>query len=193
MTDQRGAAKNSELVYVKPQQIKGTHLIFRNACLEDAAFIVALRTDSKKSQYISATSADVQQQIAWLERYAKDDSQIYFIIHDPHMERLGTVRLYDRQKDSFCWGSWILKEGTPNMYSIESALIVYHYALSLGFKSAHFEVRKGNASVLRFHERFGAKMVRETPEDFFYKISDQAIAQSLKRYAKFLSSGITVS
>jgi RimJ/RimL family protein N-acetyltransferase len=179
--------------FIKPKLVSGNNLTFRDATVDDAAFIVELRTDADKARFISATSPDVQKQIAWLANYAKDPSQIYFIIQDKAGAPVGTVRLYDQRNDSFCWGSWILKAGTPSSYSVESALIIYHYARELGFTRSHFDVRKENASVWKFHERFGAKRIEETDIDYFYNIDADAIAGSLQRYAKFLPDGISIT
>lgn len=179
--------------YLKPQRITGHKLVFRDAVPADAAFILSLRTDPSKSRHLSTTSNDVAKQEAWLENYSKDDSQVYFIMEDGQGEAVGTVRLYDQQGESFCWGSWIIKADTPGNYAIESALMVYRYALSLGFTRAHFEVRKDNVSVWRFHERFGAVKTGETEHEFLYALSGDAIAASLEKYARYLPQGIQVS
>lgn len=179
--------------FVKPQQVVGHNLVFRDARPGDADFILELRTDEGKAKHISKTSTDVQRQAEWLESYAQDASQVYFIIQDKHLNSVGTVRLYDQQAVSFCWGSWIMKAGAPSSYSIESALIVYCYARTLGFERAHFDVRKGNVSVWKFHERFGAKRIRESDDDYFYDIGAHAITASLERYAKFLPNGISIT
>ncbi len=66
-------------------------------------------------------------------------------------EPIGTVRLYDARQNSFCWGSWILKAGSPKHAAIESALMVYAYAVDhLSSQSAHFDVRKDNEGVWLF-------------------------------------------
>lgn len=171
--------------FKKPKIILGKNLIFRNATMEDAAFIFELRTHKKKSTHISKTSQDIKHQEIWLQKYDDDCKQVYFIILNKDGESVGTVRLYDIQGDSFCWGSWILKEGTPSVYAIESAMLVYYFALSLGFKKAHFDVRKGNESVWKFHERFGAQKTAETDIDYFYSISYESILQSLEKYKKY--------
>lgn len=178
--------------YAKPKRITGHKLSFRDASPADAGFIVSLRTDPAKSRYLSATSGDVAKQAAWLEDYARDGSQVYFIMEDAQGAPVGTVRLYDACGDSFCWGSWIIKADTPGNYAIESALMVYRYALSLGFTRGHFEVRKDNQSVWRFHERFGAVRTGETEQEFLYAISGEAIAASLDKYARYLPQGIRV-
>jgi RimJ/RimL family protein N-acetyltransferase len=179
-------------VFHKPAKVIGNNLILRDVTKEDAAFILELRTDANKARHISKTSGDLKTQIEWLEKYENDNQQIYFVILNKKLEKVGTVRLYDKTNDSFCWGSWILKEGTPSSYSIESALLVYHFALSLGFEKAHFDIRKGNHSVWRFHERFGAEKIAETTSDFIYTISLHAIERSLAKYKKYLPNGVSI-
>lgn len=177
----------------KAGRVQGKTLVFRDATTTDAAFILALRTDSSKSVHISATSSEISQQIAWLESYAGKTDQAYFIIENLAGEPLGTVRLYDPQGDSFCWGSWILKDGAPRTAAIESALMVYAYAIDyLGFSQSHFDVRKGNESVWRFHERFGATRMGETTQDYLYCIGQEQIAASFKRYRKYLPGTVAV-
>lgn len=177
----------------KAAKIKGRTLMFRNAAPGDAEFIVALRTDTRTGRFLSATSADVKAQAAWLEAYAKRTDEAYFIIENLDGEPYGTVRIYDAKGDSFCWGSWILSDHAPSAAAIESALMVYAYAIDvLGFGKAHFDVRKENERVWQFHERFGAVRVREAGQDFFYTLSAVAIEQSRRRYARYLPHPIYV-
>lgn len=176
----------------KAKKITGRTLVFRDASVDDAAFILSLRTDAKKSQHLSATKPDLDAQRAWLERYSTSTDQAYFII-EFNDAPIGTVRLYDPQGDSFCWGSWILSNEAPKHAAVESALMVYSYAVGfLEFDRAHFDVRRGNASVWRFHENFGANKIRESELDWFYEIDKGAIEKSLGRYKKFLPSGVAV-
>jgi RimJ/RimL family protein N-acetyltransferase/putative flippase GtrA len=178
--------------YIKPSKVIGHQLVFRDATASDAGFILELRTDAKKSKFLSATSGDLQKQVAWMQAYASDGSQVYFIIEDRQGNPVGTVRLYDRRGDSFCWGSWLVKEGSPGTYAIESALMVYRFARALGFQRSHFNVRKENESVWRFHQRFGAKKTSETEEDYLFEISSEAIEASLEKYSRFLPHGIEI-
>jgi RimJ/RimL family protein N-acetyltransferase len=175
--------------YIKPQAVHGHKLVFRDARPDDALFILGLRLDQKKGRYLSSTSPDVAQQRAWLERYAADDTQIYFIIENL---AVGTVRLYDQRGDSFCWGSWIKSDQAPASFAIESALMIYHYALHLGFGSAHFEVRRENTGVIAFHERFGARVVDENDVELFFELDGAAIRTALDKFARFLPEGILI-
>ena len=106
---------------------------------------------------------------------------------------IGTIWLYDPRGDNFCWGSWILSELAPNYAAIESALIIYSFALDhLGFKNSHFEVRQENTKVWNFHQRFGAKLIKEDNIQRFYEISETSIKESFLRYIKYLPQGIQV-
>ena len=176
----------------KAKIIDGNKLFFTDATREDAEFIVKLRSDEKKSRYISKTDPDVEKQRKWLRSYETDTSQAYFIIRDNN-ERVGTVRIYDQRGESFCWGSWILKDGVNKIFAIESALIVYSYALSIGLRKAHFTVSKGNDSVSRFHERFGAVVVEENDDEYFYELSTESIIESMRKYERYLPNGIRIT
>ena len=164
----------------------------RNVTTDDASFIVALRTNEKKGRFISTTSDDIKAQEKWIEGYLRSEGQAYFIITDLNDKPFGTVRLYDQQQDSFCWGSWIIHEDAPSHFAIESALLVYYYALKLGFSSAHFDVRKGNFSVIRFHERFGAVRQKETDDDILFTLSKESIQDSMNKFKKYLPEHILI-
>lgn len=175
----------------KARCIGGKTLVLRNAVVADATFILSLRTNPQRSRHLSKVSDDLDAQIAWLTSYEERDTEAYFIIEDTHGNPLGTVRIYDAQGESFCLGSWILLENAPPSAAIESALIVYAYALeSLGFQSAHFQVQKANERVWRFHERFGAVRTSENEVQYEYRLSNAAIKSSIDRYRRYLPDGI---
>jgi hypothetical protein len=177
----------------RARAIYGKKLTLRDVSVNDAEFILSLRLDPKKSTHLSPVAPDVQKQIDWIENYLSSDGQAYFIICDHNANRLGMVRLYNATGFSFSWGSWVLKADAPANAAIESALIVYRYALEhLSFNGAHFAVNKPNKSVWTFHERFGAIKTKETDHEYFYTISSDAINSSFFRFLKFLPDPIRV-
>lgn len=182
-----------KVVIKQAKSITGRSIKLRNVTPSDADFIVKIRTNEKKGRFISATSNDVSKQKKWLEDYLTSEGQAYFLITDLDNHPLGTVRMYDQQGESFCWGSWVVAEDAPSHCAIESALLVYMYALELGFKRAHFDVRKGNLSVIKFHERFGAERTGETEEDLHYAISKEQILSTLEKYKKYLPEKVEIS
>lgn len=181
-----------EVVITQAKSITGRSITLRNVAPSDADFIVKIRTNEKKGRFISATSSDISRQKQWLEDYLISKGQAYFLITDLDNNPLGTVRMYDQQGDSFCWGSWVVAEDAPSCCAIESALLVYTYALELGFERAHFDVRKGNLSVIKFHERFGAECTGETEEDFLYTITKERILSTLEKYKKYLPEKVEI-
>jgi RimJ/RimL family protein N-acetyltransferase len=176
----------------KAARVTGHKLQFRNAGSGDAAFILRLRTDADKARHLSAVSGSLAAQEAWLDRYAADRDQAYFIIEDRAARPVGTVRLYDPQGESFCWGSWIKDDAAPSSFAVESALMVYRYGQHRGFTASHFDVRIDNDKVWAFHERLGARRVKTTELDHHYVMDAAAIQGALANLARWLPNGISV-
>ena len=172
--------------------VLGETLRFREVEETDARFILDLRVDERKGRFLSPTRNDEEKQAAWI-RACKHRDEAYFVICDLAGDRLGAVRLYDAVDDSFSWGSWIIRAGAPARTAMESALMVYDYALNtLSFSRSHFDVRKGNASVIHFHLRCGAVVTREDEVDVHFRIDRPAILAFLERYRRYLPSGARV-
>jgi RimJ/RimL family protein N-acetyltransferase len=177
----------------KARIVAGNAYRLRNAEVRDAQFVLALRTDARKKRYISATSLDLARQIEWLERYAADDDQAYFIVESMAADPLGTVRMYDPKGDSFCFGSWIIRHGAPPACAVESVLLLYHYALDeLGFSGSYFSVRKPNRSVWQFMERFGARRTGQDALDYHYETDRASVMGAFSRYRRYLPAPIRV-
>lgn len=156
----------------------------------DANFILSLRLDGKKNKFVSSVDNDLKKQIDWIRAYKireKQAVEYYYIIVDCENDRLGTVRLYDIRGDSFCWGSWLIVQGAQMSASIESALNIYHFGFDMcGFFQSHFDVRKNNKSVVAFHKRFGAEIVNESSEDYYFILDKEKYYAALGKYKKYL-------
>lgn len=170
----------------KNDVVAGKSIYLRAATSADAAFVLAVRSDERKTRYLNPIQGTIADQAAWLEQSYADPYQFYFLISSNAHEPLGLVRLYDQQGDSFCWGSWLIKAGAPSTAAIESALLVYQFALGQGFTQSHFEVRRGNDSVIHFHQNCGAKEVHRTEQEISFQIDEEAIRRFLHKFRKFL-------
>jgi len=166
------------------------HVRFRLAEKDDAPFILSLRLDPEKSRFISPVSDDLDAQVRLIGDYKQREAigdEYYFIIESKEGEKLGTIRLYDFQEDSFCWGSWILKQDAPPYAAVESALSIYEIAIKrLGFKRSHTDVRKGNTSVRNFLLQFGAEITGEDDLNHYFRMSAEAYEKARKLYRRFL-------
>lgn len=167
----------------------GKNINLNTVEIEDASFIYEMRQNQKKTKYLSIITGTVNSQKEWIKNYKqreKEQKEFYFVIESKNKEKLGLVRMYDFKEDSFCWGSWIIKEAAPKSTAIESALQIYEFGFyQLGFKKSHFDVRKENEKVISFHQRFGAKIVCDDDLDYFFnfeKSDYEIIKEKYKRY-----------
>lgn len=169
------ATKNSKLSIVK---------------INDAEFIISLRENPELNKYLSQVDSDVEKQQEWIANYKKREAErleFYFIIKDMNNKSLGTVRLYDFQLGSFCWGSWIIKPGSPRKTAIESAINIYEFAFEvLGFCQSHFDVRNKNVNVINFHLRMGAQIVKSNEVDTYFIMTKAAYTKSKQDLKQFL-------
>ena len=169
--------------------LEGKNINLRTVEIEDADFIYTMRQNRKKTKYLSKVTGTVDSQKEWIKNYKQREDEeegFYFIIESKNKDKFGLVRIYDLKNDSFCWGSWLIKEDTPKTSAIESALQIYEFGFyKLGFEKSHFDVRKGNDKVIAFHQRFGAKIVSEDELDYFFnfeKSDYEIIKEKYKRY-----------
>lgn len=172
-------------------KITGKTIALRTAEISDAEFILQLRTQSDKTQFLSQVENDLAKQQAWLKAYKhkeKNGEEYYFVIESKTGESLGLVRVYDLQPDSFCWGSWLIKDEAPKTTAIESALLIYEFGFGqLGYTKAHFDVRKGNQRVIAFHQRFGARIVDEDELNYYFNYTLEDYLTIKEKYRRFLN------
>lgn len=169
--------------------VEGKNINLRTVQVEDAEFILSLRLLEHKNTHLSHVENDLGKQEDWIKKYKERESrsqEFYFVIESKTHENLGVVRLYDFKGDSFSWGSWLIKDGAPKTIAIESALQVYEFGFGvLEFKKSHFDVKKENVSVVKFHLRFGAEIIREDSESnhFNYVFNKyEAVKEKYRRY-----------
>jgi RimJ/RimL family protein N-acetyltransferase len=170
--------------------ISGKNINLRTVTPTDAEFIFTLRNNKIQTKYLSSITGSVNDQKNWIINYKErenDKKEFYFIIESKNTEKLGLVRLYDFQENSFCWGSWVIKEQAPMSTAIESALQIYEFAFyQLNFESSHFDVRKNNTKVINFHKRFGAKIISENEIDYFFIFNREAYEKTKLKYKRYL-------
>ena len=184
------AEAHSRLIAAFLAERGGAAVRLRLATEADAAFLLGLRLDPSRNRNISATSSDLDAQVSWMRAYADRAAagrEAYFVIEVDGRPQ-GSLRLYDYRapEDSFCWGSWIIRPGAPASTAHQSAILVYDLAFgALRFNRSHFDVRQANQSVWKFHERMGARLLREDDQDRFYVYGLEDYRQARARLQKF--------
>ncbi len=145
--------------------ISGNFFRLRPVSLEDAAFIVEVRTDPLRNRFINPTSLEVEKQEQWLKRYFEAPDDYYFIIENEATgEREGTVGIYrlDVEAKRAEWGRWVVRRGSKS--AIPSLLLSFKLAFEqIGLDSFYTHTAAENRSALMALERFGMEEKRHLP------------------------------
>jgi RimJ/RimL family protein N-acetyltransferase len=133
--------------------------------LDDAAFIVALRTDPARNQFINVTVPDVSKQEEWLRAYFERRWDYYFVIeHCKTGEREGTLGVYDvdEQQQTAEWGRWIVRRGSKA--AGPSGCLVFDLAFGdLGLSALHSYVAAEHTAVLDLLSALGMRQMAKLP------------------------------
>ncbi len=168
--------------------MKGKNINLRLVEITDASFIATLR--NKKGHHLSKNDYSIKNQEEWIKNYKIREAnglEYYFVIESNSREDLGVVRMYDLTAGSFSWGSWIIKDSAPFATSIESAFLVYDYGFfKLGFKQSHFDVRKENKSVVKFHLSCGARITSEDELNYYFSFKLRNYKIMKQKFKNFL-------
>ncbi len=101
-------------------------IILRAVEVDDAEFILSLRTDSSLNQFISYTNPNLEDQVKWIENYKireKSGIEYYFIVQDSEENKFGTIRIYDFDEKSFEIGSWLFRTNSPLGMAVKAHFI----------------------------------------------------------------------
>jgi RimJ/RimL family protein N-acetyltransferase len=143
----------------------------RPITLEDARFIVELRSDARLNRYLHEISPRVEDQVGWLERYFARADDYYFIIEDADSgERHGAIGIYDIEKKTSGaqWGRWVLKHGS--IAALESVWLICEAGFSkLGLASVSSRTLVENPQVVSFHDSFGASRFAVLEDHFLVR------------------------
>lgn len=140
------------------------HYRLRPVTSEDAAFIVALRSDPLLNRFVHEVSPRVEDQLAWLERYFERAGDYYFVVENARsLEPQGTVGLYNVESGCAEWGRWIVKQSS--IAALESAWLICEVAFSkLELADLRSRTLSGNRTAISFHDSFGASRVASSRE-----------------------------
>ncbi len=143
----------------------------RPVALDDAAFMLRLRTDAEATRFLNPVSVKVSDQQTYLENYFERPGDYYFIIENHERQPEGMVAIYDEADERAEWGRWILRPGS--MAALESAWLVYEAGFKhLGLSELYCRTVAANEKVVAFHDRFGLKRMRVL-ESYFERDGQQ--------------------
>ena len=145
--------------------IKGKYIDLRAVTVDDAKFIIDLRNDELKNQYIHTTSDDVDLQKEWIRRQICREGDYYFVICGKDGSNIGLASVYnlDLEKREAEFGRWISWGNA--LQNSESVILAFDFAFKqLGVDSIYVRVMKENRKVINFWKHFGGKHIGEVFE-----------------------------
>ena len=173
---------------IRPEDLPTGKLVhFREVEIGDAEFLLDLRTNPKKSQFLNPTVNDLQRQKLYIESYKARQEDWYFVLEDKSGIAIGCIRIYNIEGNQFTIGSWIMTETAPELAGLEATILTYQFAFEyLGLETCLFDVRKENRKVLRFHKLYGARVISETELDFIFCFDRPDFGKMKERFSSFV-------
>lgn len=144
--------------------------------INDAEFIFKLRSQKKSITFLNTTSNSIINQIDWIRDYKirEKHQKEFYLIFSKNGVKLGVERLYDIKKDFFTFGSLVFDEDAPVGASIIGDIISKEIGFEiLGLKTALFDVRKNNKSVIKYHQTFKPQLIDEDESTYYYSLTKE--------------------
>lgn len=169
--------------------ILGKNVDLRKVRASDAEFILSLRLDTELNKHLSHVDDDIKKQRNWIIECNNKKDEWYFIVQDKIAKPVGTIRIYNIQGDTFCWGSWIIIPSARKYSSFESAYLLYKFAFeNLKFNKSEFDIRKENLVTINFHKKFGATYTGESDIDIFMTYTKKTFKEREGEYLDKINS-----
>jgi len=142
--------------------------------VEDAEFILKLRTDPVKGRYIGRTDDTIFSQVNWIKNYKNREKlgEDYYFFYSFKGKPAGVNRIYNIHGTTFIHGSWIFSNEVPPFCSLAAAVIAREIAyeeLNLTLEEDISGIHEDNSSVLEVSRILGVEFtgVRKSEEGDF--------------------------
>lgn len=149
----------------------GMHVRF--ACVDDAVFIHALRTNEKNAQFLHVDGCSIETQRVWLRNYKVKEAkgEEYYFVFERENEPIGVIRLCYFENDDYHCSSWTFRDNQPAYCALAGALIAREISFEMLEMKKEVNWRDGiidnNRNVLLYMKMLGWK---QTSEHFEGKI-----------------------
>ena len=127
----------------------------------DADFIIELRTNNQKSRFISATNPDVTQQKEWIKDY----------------------KIREKKGEEY---QKLKKNKQINIVKLDIMIKEYVFNV-LQLENLHFEVRKLNMSVIKYHKKFYPKITSEDELNYYFSLNKSEFERGKQNFIKMLN------
>lgn len=186
---------------VQPEKLQGRYVNLREVRVDDAEFIFILRR-SEKAKYLDSISDNIEDQRNYIKNYLTKENEWYFIVENKNFQPLGTLRIShvgkekitlgsldikNNDKNYFVIGAWLMIDNATSEESIEGEYLLKRYAFEvLNLEKNYFDVRKGNKRVLNFHKMYGASVINEDDENYYFELTKENFLINSQKFLKMI-------
>lgn len=161
--------------------------------ITDASFILSLRLDKRRGRFLSLTENSLVKQEEWITSYKKKEArgeEFYFIYEHVNGTPYGVNRIYNILPNSFEIGSWLFSLDSPEGLSVLADLCCRDFAFDKWkYLCCHFEVRKGNKTVINYHRRFRPELIGEDELNYYFCLSREHYVEYRDKLLKYYLNG----
>ena len=170
----------------KLPKIEGKYVSLREVTIEDAEFILSLRTSEKGRKFLHQTDPDVSKQVDYIKRYLARNDEWYFIVEDERGESIGCLGIYDVTDQSATTGRWIMKDTKDPRLAIECKLLICDYVYyTLGIPNVHGDTMETNTSILNLYKLFGYEEIGRRDGIVYFNMSQASYEKKKNLIARF--------
>lgn len=140
--------------------------------VEDAEFIVSIRSDEKLSKYINHTDISIPHQVEWIKEYKKRESEgrDYYFIFERNGDKVGVYRLYNIVGEQFDCGSWVFAKNAPKGAAMLGNIICHEIAYEeLLLEKCLTEVYNDNVPSMQFQKLFNPRVLKVTDQMTYFE------------------------
>lgn len=151
---------------------------------EDAEFIVSLRSDKSRTEYMLTLDNDVEKQKEWIKSYKEREKRkedYYFLYELPDGTKICVNRVsqIDYERGTCKAAGWIkakdVKINSMAVFVLQKEIIYEHLELNTFYSDVH----RRNKRVLSYYEEFGLKASKEEDEFLYFFVNRKEYENSL--------------
>ena len=129
--------------------IEGRYVTLRSVMVEDAAFTLAIRQDTRLTEYLPKLDITLEQQIAWIKKQQNDPTDYFFVVLDKEEKPVGTIGVYGEGETGR-----LAMTGNP-FQAMEAQMLCADFVFDiLCLKKLKSYIYAGNQSAIRFSALF---------------------------------------
>lgn len=166
--------------------IEGKYVNLREVEIEDAEFILKLRTSEKGIKFLHKTDPDINKQVEYIKKYKTFDNEWYFIVESKDKKPLGCLSVYDIQGSSACTGRWIMADNAKIQESIESDLLLKDFTYNvLGMDCIRMDTRHENKNIINYFKMWNCQIIRCDDELIYFNLPKETYENNKKNIERF--------